>query len=295
MLPSGTFLLLPPLSSLWLPRLVATPAADLLSNRVRQQGEKLLLKLLINFLDGPPPDAARPIRRQWFIWCFGPSVMKRESMGSHGCRDEEQGEKCSPCPHPALALSLQNNWNQRVQTHPFSKSRMPCFQRGRQGCFHLCPPAASASHPSPSGGSPTIQRIKPEPPSMSCENLHARLRTVLPASWASLPSPVIPTLQSNHTPLLHPHVPFVVSTTRLCKSDFLNLERPALTSPFQSINVPHERPGKMSCPHSKTFLLPLMESNFPLLVFFLFYTTGTWGCTMVFLKSRSLWDCKLII
>lgn len=89
MSPTGAFLLSPPPSSRWPPGLLAATAADLLSKCVRQQGQKPSLKLLVNLPDGLTPDATRPIRRQWFIWCFNPFVMKRESMGSHGCLDGE--------------------------------------------------------------------------------------------------------------------------------------------------------------------------------------------------------------
>lgn len=82
----------PGLLGSWLPPLqICGPPA-------RHQDLKPSRKLLVNSLDGPTPDAARPIRRQWFIWCLSSSVMKREYVGSPGCWDEAQGGEAPPAP-----------------------------------------------------------------------------------------------------------------------------------------------------------------------------------------------------
>lgn len=135
--------------------------------------------------------------------------------------------------------------------------------------------------------------MKSELPSMSCENLHVWLQTFLPASSVSgfhCHPYVAVTSDAPPTPTQY----FAFLTTCFCKSHFLNLECPALPSPYQSIKILHERPRKMSCPHYKAFLFPLTESNFLFLFIFLFYSAWTWGCVIVFLKSLSLWDCEVI-
>lgn len=117
--PSGPFLLLPPPSSVWPAGPLAATAADLLSKCGKQQGQKPSLKLLLNLLDGLTPDAARPIRRGWLIWCLSSSVMKWKAMGSQGCLDEEQEVDVLPAPLNLGSL-LEIEWNQRVPTPPFS-------------------------------------------------------------------------------------------------------------------------------------------------------------------------------
>lgn len=197
-----------------------------------------------------------------------------------------------PAP-PSPCSRLEIELEPKVQTPPISESRILLFQRERQGCFHLCPAAVSVSHSDISGGSHTTQRMKSELPSTGRGNLYVWLQTFLPAlSVSSLHCHPYVIVKSD--PFLHQQTPFAFLTTCLCKSHFLNLERPALPSPYQSIKILHERPRKMSCPHYKTFLFPRTESNFLLLFFFLFYSTWTWGYIIVFLKSLSLQDCELI-
>lgn len=41
----------------------------------------------------------------------------------------------------------------------------------------------------------------------------------------------------------------------------------------------------MSCPYYKTFLFSLIESNSLLLFFLLSYSSWTWSCIIVFLKT----------
>lgn len=292
MFPSGTFLLLPPQSSLWPPGFLAATTVDLWSNRGKQQGRKPSREMLVNSLDGLTPDAARPIRRQWFIWCFSPSVMKRESMGS-SCRHEGQGAGALPAP-PSLGTRLEIELEPKGPDSSFLGITHITLPERKTGLF---------SPPSFSRVSLAFKHIWWLPPPPGEWNLNSQAwaaRTFMSGCklscqpHLSLASTVTPTWQSHQTPLPRQHESFAFLTTCFCKSHFLNLECPALPSPYQSIKILHERPRKMSCPHYKTFLFPLTESNFLLLFFFLFYSTWTWGCVIVFLKSLSLWDCELI-